>query len=76
MTDTPTSIKREAPTGEKNCGQGLRLVGWRRALESPRRHFRPQKMDIKTLNSVTVQKKFGPFVDFDFLTEMGSWGID
>ena len=28
---------------EKKCGKGLLLVGWRRGLESPRRHFRPKK---------------------------------
>ena len=34
--------------------KGLLLIGRRRGLESPRRHFRPQKIDKKTLNSVTV----------------------
>ena len=56
LTDAPTSIDHEAPNRwkKKKCGQGLRIVGRRRGLESPRRHFRPQKLDIKTLNSVTV----------------------
>ena len=39
---------------EKKCGKGLLFVGWRRGLKSRRRHFRPQKIDIKSLNSVTV----------------------
>ena len=29
------------------CGQGLRVVGRRRGLESPRHHFWPQKIDKK-----------------------------
>ena len=36
----------------KKCGQSLPLVG----LESPRRHFWPQNIYIKTLNSVTVHR--------------------
>ena len=39
---------------EKKCGKGLLLAGRRRGLEPPRRHFRPPKVDIKSLNSVTV----------------------
>ena len=54
LTDTLMSINREAPDRWKKSGQDLRLVGRRRDLESPRRYFRLQIIDMKTLISVTV----------------------
>ena len=45
---------RSSEQVKKSYGLGLRLVGRRHGLVSPRRHFRPPKNRQKTLNSVTV----------------------